>query len=400
VSLCASLLAAEIGLRIWASAASHERALVFDPELGWRMLPEAHKLGGYWGDKWPARTNAHGFRDRERTFEKTLGITRIVAIGDSFTFGAEVDDGERFSDVLERLAPGLERLAPGLERGAPGLERLAPGLERGAPGIERGAPGIECLNLGVQAYGPDQELVLLEREGFRYAPDVVLWVVFLGNDLHDLRFARRFHWPRPYFTLDRGELTLHRAQPSWDVRLRLSSYVGEVIFRTFSGWIPSEKLAFELADVDVVDLFSATARRVARDCADHHARLLTVLLWPTKGGDFDVEGDGPRVRAALESIPVESWTRARCSRKTNRTARPCGIRAVTGRRSATSDWRRLCSRSCARWAGCDRERHSRSTPWRETERIADYLLPDFISPRAHRASCRSRLRCRPNSCSG
>jgi hypothetical protein len=57
------------------------------------LLPHARKRGEYWGDKWPARTNGHGFRDRERSIEKSPYLVRVAAIGDSFTFGADVDDG-------------------------------------------------------------------------------------------------------------------------------------------------------------------------------------------------------------------------------------------------------------------------------------------------------------------
>lgn len=281
LSLAAALVLVEIGLRVWAHRASRERALAFDPELGWRMLPDARKLGRYWGATRPAQTNSHGFRDRERTHARTPGVLRIVAIGDSFTFGADVDDGERFTDALERAAPGLE-----------------------------------ALNLGVNAYGPDQELRLLEIEGLRYAPDVVVWVVFLGNDLHDLRYARRFHWPRPYFALapsspggQGGELVLHRPSPSLDVRLRESSYVGEALFQAASGWIVAEELAPEHASPDTLPLFAAIARRMAKDCAEQRARLLVVLAWPpaaTAGnsGLADVAA-APGVRAALDAIPIE-----------------------------------------------------------------------------------------------
>jgi hypothetical protein len=146
---------------------------------------------------------------------------------------------------------------------------------------------------------------MLEHEGLRYSPDVVLWVVFLGNDLYDLRFARRFYWPRPYFTLDAGELTLHTVDPSWDVRMRMSSYLGEIAFRGLRPLIPSEVQAAELVGRDSVELFTAIARRFAADCTAHGARLLTVIIWPTKAGDFDSTGDGPRVIDALSAIPIE-----------------------------------------------------------------------------------------------
>ena len=45
------------------------------------------------------------------------------------------------------------------------------------------------VNLGVGGYGPQQELVVLERDALPLAPRLVLWFFFEGNDLND---ARRF----------------------------------------------------------------------------------------------------------------------------------------------------------------------------------------------------------------
>lgn len=56
-----------------------------------------------------ARTNAMGFRDREFTPRAERGTTRVLAIGDSFTYGWGVENDEVWPKVLERrlLASGV-----------------------------------------------------------------------------------------------------------------------------------------------------------------------------------------------------------------------------------------------------------------------------------------------------
>ena len=91
------------------------------------------------------RINAQGMRaDREFPLEKPPGVCRIVAYGDSFFVGYEVD----LEDAL------LTRLE----------ERLR-------------EAGIDCevLNLAVSGFGTAEMLVALEADGLRYDPDVVLF---------------------------------------------------------------------------------------------------------------------------------------------------------------------------------------------------------------------------------
>jgi hypothetical protein len=115
-----------------------------------------------------------GYRGREGAAARTAGRPRVVMLGDSITFGYGVRDGETFSAVMESLAPPLE-----------------------------------VVNLGVQGYGTDQELLKLEREGLAYAPDVVVLNVCLANDLLDNAAARPIYdgvYPKPYFRLEEGRL--------------------------------------------------------------------------------------------------------------------------------------------------------------------------------------------------
>src|SRR5262245_56064843 len=89
----ATLSALEGAARIYTAATNRARGMTFDAELGWRPLPNIRKIESIWGVTRPASTNSHGWRDRERTYDKRAGTIRAVAVGDSYTFGVGVDDG-------------------------------------------------------------------------------------------------------------------------------------------------------------------------------------------------------------------------------------------------------------------------------------------------------------------
>lgn len=94
--------------------------------------------------------NAHGFRDRERAYEKPAGVRRIILLGDSVVAGAvnirEIDD-----TISRKLEKALE------------------------------GGNVEVLNMGINGYCTLAEVELLREKGLRYAPDLVI-VVFTSND--------------------------------------------------------------------------------------------------------------------------------------------------------------------------------------------------------------------------
>ena len=96
--------------------------------------------------------NSHGFRDRERARTKPPGTRRVVVLGDSMTEAFQVPLEETFTARLERRfsAPGRP---------------------------------VEVLNLGISALGPPQEYLIYRTYGAAYAPDVVVLVLFMGNDV-------------------------------------------------------------------------------------------------------------------------------------------------------------------------------------------------------------------------
>jgi hypothetical protein len=100
------------------------------------------------------RINAKGMRsDRNYPYQKPAGLMRILSLGDSFTIGYEVSLEETFSSVLEK-------------------ELRSRGYR------------VEVINAGVSGYGTAEECLYLERELFRYQPDLVI-LTFYGNDLSD-----------------------------------------------------------------------------------------------------------------------------------------------------------------------------------------------------------------------
>ena len=169
----ARLMDHDIGWRNWWVARHKESGKdiyykfdVHDPLTGWRSKPGLRDMQVF--DNKILNTNSKGLRGtREFSYEKTPGVTRILILGDSFTFGDEVSDHETYSHYLQTLLPDTE-----------------------------------VINFGVHGYGHDQMLILLQEEGTRYMPDIVI-LGFLQLDMS--RNMLKFRdFAKPMFELDDG----------------------------------------------------------------------------------------------------------------------------------------------------------------------------------------------------
>lgn len=133
---------------------------------GWALEPNLHRQSPWGPDS--LHSTASGFRGtREPGPETSTGKLRILALGDSFTFGEEVRDEEAYPAVLERLLPATE-----------------------------------VVNLGVHGYGHGQMLLYLEEAGESLEPDLVL-VGFVGDDMRRTPLAFR-DYAKPRYVM-RGE---------------------------------------------------------------------------------------------------------------------------------------------------------------------------------------------------
>ncbi len=103
---------------------------------------------------WRYDINAQGFRStKDFSYDKPNGVFRVLSLGDSQTAGAEVHQNETFSEVI-------------------------------ATNLNHSGINAEVINAGVSGFSTAEQLVLLEQEGVRYRPDVVV-VGFYANDLSD-----------------------------------------------------------------------------------------------------------------------------------------------------------------------------------------------------------------------
>jgi hypothetical protein len=142
-----------------------------DPLLGWRMKRN-HR-----GEK--ASHNSQGFRGTREVPVEATGL-RIVAIGDSFTYGLGVEDDETFAARLGILLGG------------------------------------DVANLGVNGYGVDQAILMWESEGRRLHPDIVV-LGYFTHDFHRNAFTVGVR-PKPRFILDSDGRRLVHEAPGPDVR--------------------------------------------------------------------------------------------------------------------------------------------------------------------------------------
>ncbi len=116
------------------------------PYLGWSPKRNSR---AFMYDGTTVNFNNAGIRGlKEYHFEKPTNWKRIAIIGDSFTFGEEVNDTETFSALLEKKLTQTE-----------------------------------VMNFGVHGYGIDQMLLRLEQKAFPYKPDIVVFA-FVHDDIN------------------------------------------------------------------------------------------------------------------------------------------------------------------------------------------------------------------------
>lgn len=101
----------------------------------------------------PVTVNRLGLRGEEIA-DKPPGSVRVLALGNSFTFGVGARDDETYPVHLEGILRSRGRRAQVLNAGAPG-------------------------------FGVPDAVAWLERWGWSLQPDLVVLGVFLGNDLQD-----------------------------------------------------------------------------------------------------------------------------------------------------------------------------------------------------------------------
>lgn len=241
-------------------------SIVVDADLGWAPKP------GFRSER--VNVNSAGIRGlREYALVKPAGVRRIVLIGDSYTWGErtwteEIRDQDTFGARLEHELDG-----------------------------------VEVLNFGVSGYGTDQAVLRLEKDGFRYAPDLVVLGIFT-EDLE--RNTYRFHtYAKPYFSLEDGALRVagtpvpseDKVREIWSPSQRPPLFLWALAERSWdqvtkrTRFVPKWTLSAKILD----QCFAAVS--------SHGARLL-VLHFPVEGDLDSPDGTELHLRRWAETNHV------------------------------------------------------------------------------------------------
>lgn len=206
LGVLAALLLLELGLRLLYP---HVPIIERHAGLGTRGRPNLDVRKAFGGHERVVRvaTNADGLRGPGLPAAKAPGTTRLLALGDSFTFGDAVELEEAWPWRLQEL------------------------LNQGVAGRR-----YEVVNAGVSGYGTGQMRLLYASLEERLRPDVAVLGLTVVNDLLDnLCIEEASYRPRtaaPCFTLEGGRLHLTPPAPpapappaAWRPHLRVIDFM-------------------------------------------------------------------------------------------------------------------------------------------------------------------------------
>ena len=187
VSIAIGLFSLEIGLRAWSgylfawpnfvlgartSLEGYRAApYVHDDLLGYVPRPGYATMSGY--DATQIHIDADGFRVTGPITGTAppAGAGPILALGDSYTYGAEVPDDQTWPAHLQRLT------------------------------------GRPVLNAGVSGYGFDQMVLRAGMLAPTVHPSTII-VDIIADDLRRMENSRLWSADKPYFAIEHGELVL------------------------------------------------------------------------------------------------------------------------------------------------------------------------------------------------
>ena len=250
-----------------------------DSYVGWRGRPNVRLRYHRPEFDTLVQLDADGWREPDPP-RPADAARRTLVLGDSFTWGWGVSQGETFTDRLQA----------------------------------RLAPTVEIVNRGVIGFGTAQEYLVLERELAAASYDTVVLTFFI-NDLDDNTDGKDGR--RPYFELVDGEL-LPRNQPALPRTSPLEIFLKDhsraylfvefeigMLKRRFRGEADGERLYREKPAVDIHDLpaYAVTARlldEMNRLVREHGARFFVVYV--PQRSEFESDTPLPYVRTVHAMI--------------------------------------------------------------------------------------------------
>jgi hypothetical protein len=251
VILVAELAVLEAGLRWYGGSEASpgfQSLFMTDPAVGHRLKPNARTTYTTTEFSTDLAINAQGVRDDEPIGPKPDGERRILISGDSFVLSVQVPVAQTFVERLEA--------------------RLNAASTSGAGGTR-----WRVINGGVQGYGPVNEWLFFDRVTAAFQPDLVVQMVYVGNDAieaSDLRSWMASGPPPPAAgsaaigaarRLIRSSLVWQMARVRWDqLRSRFVTRIPEPPLATYLETPP----AYVAEGMDIArEAFGRIARRAA-----------------------------------------------------------------------------------------------------------------------------------------
>ncbi len=251
-----------------------------DPVLLHELVPGAFKiyrrLPVNGGRTVPVRVNSLGFRGEE--FRPSKDRFRIMVYGDSFVEA-------EFSPLEETFCKRLEHHL---------------GKER-----------IQVIDAGVVGYGPDQALLKMKEEIPRFRPDLVMEVLFAGNDYGDL-VRNRLFLPAAKGTFRPNRPTL---SPGLEAAMEraLSPWILPKLFQKGLWYFQAHGGTYS-DPFRPVESWLAKAKREVRDYLDHPGAPVSELFTDDYDADLALEPASPSGRLKVRLMKAvlagtAAWTR-------------------------------------------------------------------------------------------
>ena len=183
---------------------------------------------------------AYQARDYYYPPEKAPGVFRIIAVGDSFTFGGKMHFDDSFSKRLERML-----------------------------NLNEHQRKVEVLNWGISGYSTVQEAELVQQAMERYNPDLIIVQITLNDaELQPYRVTHKYQ-------NERGKVVL--SNPI----LKYWKSLGYFVRRIYYTKLNQEYITYHTASFENPDswnLFAGAFRRIHNLTAQRSVPLLAVLF--------------------------------------------------------------------------------------------------------------------------
>lgn len=212
ISVCVTLLGLELAVRIYHGKVFQFQCLTDKPTNGGRLAYH-RTLGwipkpGRFSSQWTSNVDSSGFRNNGRSVS-TQGRP-ILAVGNSFTFGDEVEDNETWASYLEEILKN------------------------------------RVLNAGVGAYGIDQAFIRAEFLLDKYDPDIVI-LSFISNNINRTEYSYYPHgrgW-KPYYEYKDSSLVLRNVPVPQDYSPRKFQSLRHILGYSFLANVIFKRIAPE-----------------------------------------------------------------------------------------------------------------------------------------------------------